>query len=459
MYDQNGVLKTGLADILNIAAQFYQNLYSENNTMNESIANAFLENIIPIDSEHIYEDLCRDFTIEEMYDAIFSFLNAKSPGPDGLSIEFYKCVFSVIKDDLLAMFNTFKRTEFLPSKMKNGLITLIPKNKDVSQIENYRGTTLNNVDLKILTKMLHNRLYPYLENYLHNSQYANKGKKIWELNCVLRDLYMDMNSNCELDSFMVRIDFQKAFDSINMMYLYKVMEKMGIPPKFIAMVRAIDHDLSAKLVINGAVSKRIKIEKGTRQGDPLSMDKFTIALNPLLVALDRNQNIKKYVSKCNKEFLTLAVADDLTVFTNYLTSLLNIKFEIDRYREASGLQININKTKGFFFNKQNVHNIQDLPFEHWNDNMIILGIPYGTNEYVNNKWKEKFLELDNEITYFQSYKYLTIQAKAIISKTKFLPKMSYICSTLPTPKIIKDKIDDRLLRFVVPHKKTFFKSF
>ena len=128
-YDQNVVLKTGLADILNIAAQFYQNLYSENNTMNESIANAFLENIIPIDSEHIYEDLCRDFTIEEMYDAIFSFLNAKSPGPDGLSIEFYKCVFSVIKDDLLAMFNTFKRTEFLPSKMKNGLITLIPKNK------------------------------------------------------------------------------------------------------------------------------------------------------------------------------------------------------------------------------------------------------------------------------------------------------------------------------------------
>ena len=77
--------------------------------------------------------------------------------------------------------------------------------------------------------MLHNRLYPYLENYIHSSQYANKGKKIWEMNCILRDLYMEMNNQCGRDAFMVRIDFRKAFDSINMMYLYKVMEKMGIP--------------------------------------------------------------------------------------------------------------------------------------------------------------------------------------------------------------------------------------
>ena len=158
--------------------------------MNESVANAFLENVDSIEGEHIFEDLCRDFTIEELYDAIFSFINGKSPGPDRLTIEFYKCVFSVIKDDLLNVFNTFKRTEFLPSKMKTGLITLIPKGEAGSKIENYRGITLNNVDLKILTKMLHNRLFPYLEDYLHNSQYANKGKKIWELNCVLRYIYI-----------------------------------------------------------------------------------------------------------------------------------------------------------------------------------------------------------------------------------------------------------------------------
>ena len=231
------------------------------------------------------------------------------------------------------------------------------------------------------------------------------------------------------------------------------MEKMGIPYKFIAMVRAIDDNASANLVINGAKSKRIRIKAGTRQGDPLSMDKFIIALNPLLIALDKNQNITKYVSKSNKEFLSLAEADDLTLFTNHLTSLLYMKRELDKFKEASGLQINLNKTKGVFFNKRNVIRIQDLPFDHWNQNMVILGIPYGNNEYLTHMWQEKFSDLDNEITYFQSFKYLTFQAKAIISKSKFLPKMSYLSCVLPTPKVIKDKIDNRLLRLVVPHKK------
>ena len=443
---------------MNIAAGYYQNLYSENG-MNENMADEFLENVEPIRAQFIIEELCRDFTVEEMHDAIYSFNNAKLPGIDGISIEFYKCVFSVIKDDLLAVFNEFKRNEFMPSKMKIGLIKLIPKGEADSRIENYRGITLNNVDLKILTKMLHNRLYPYLENYIHSSQYANKGKKIWEMNCILRDLYMEMNNQCDRDAFMVRIDFRKAFDSINMMYLYKVMEKMGIPYKFIAMVRAIDDNASANLVINGAKSKRIRIKAGTRQGDPLSMDKFIIALNPLLIALDKNQNITKYVSKSNKEFLSLAEADDLTLFTNHLTSLLYMKRELDKFKEASGLQINLNKTKGVFFNKRNVIRIQDLPFDHWNQNMVILGIPYGNNEYLTHMWQEKFSDLDNEITYFQSFKYLTFQAKAIISKSKFLPKMSYLSCVLPTPKVIKDKIDNRLLRFVVPHKKNILKNY
>ena len=98
------------------------------------------------------------------------------------------------------------------------------------------------------------------------------------------------------------------------------MGKMGLPSKFIEMVKAIDSNLTAKIVINGATSRKIKIRKGTRQGDPLSTDKFMIALDPFLKSLDANQNIEKFVSKCNKEFLSLAIADDLTVFTRSLSS-------------------------------------------------------------------------------------------------------------------------------------------
>jgi len=226
-------------------------------------------------------------------------------------------------------------------------------------------------------------LSPILENYLHKTQYAKKGKKIWELNCVIRDIFEEMNNESYKDAYLVRVDFQKAFDSIEMNYLYAVMKKMGLPSKFINIIKSIDSNLSAKIVINGKRSKLVNIRRGTRQGDPLSMDKFTVAVDPLIVVLNNHEMITKYMSKSNKEFLTLVSADDMTVVTNSLTSLLHIKSIADKFSKVSGLVVNSDKTKGFFFNNQNIwSSTHHLPFNHWNENLVILGIPYGSQNYV-----------------------------------------------------------------------------
>ena len=323
LYDKNGVVKERLQDMLDIATDFYSNLYNRDTADpgRASLMEFFLANVEPIHLEpgcDIEFLLCKDFTLEEIWDAIISFVSGKSPGPDGLTIEFYKTCFSVIRYKLLAFFNKIKNFDFVPSKVKAGLITLIPKGSASYDISKYRGITLNNVDLKIYTKMLHFRLTPLLENCIDESQFAKKGKKMWELNCVIRDLFMEMaHENC-VDSFMLRVDFQKAFDCISMEYLYKVMEKMRLPSKFVTMIKAIDMNSSAKIVINGAKSKQIPIKRGTRQGDPLSMDKFMIALNPLIKALNDDDLILKYVSRSHRQYLSLAIADDLTLVTNSL---------------------------------------------------------------------------------------------------------------------------------------------
>ena len=141
------------------------------------------------------------------------------------------------------------------------------------------------------------------------------------------------------DSFMIRIDFAKAFDSIDMNFLYKVMEKMGLPRKFIALIKEMDSDVFAKVIVNGAESKRIRVKRGTRQGDPLSLDKYIIASNPLLCALHNHRFITGYANKSNKNFLTLAKADDLTFFTNHLSSILHMKHTVMKFRRASGLAV------------------------------------------------------------------------------------------------------------------------
>ena len=65
-----------------------------------------------------------------------------------------------------------------------------------------------------------------------------------------------MEEQMNSDSFLVRIDFKKAFDSIDMGFLYRVMQKMGIPLKFISMIKAMDSNVFAKVMINGAKSKK-----------------------------------------------------------------------------------------------------------------------------------------------------------------------------------------------------------
>ena len=143
--------------------------------------------------------------------------------------------------------------------------------------------------------------------------------------------------------------------------------------------------------------------------------------------------------------------------TGKLSSLIFAKFLIEKFGRASGLKMNVSKSKGFFFNRRQVHTVSSLPFSHWNENLIILGIPYGSEQFIDSFWKQKILDLNKEVGYFRSFHYHTLQAKAIISKSKLMPKISYVGSVLPLPNLTKEKINDVMLGYVVPHKRTFLK--
>ena len=81
--------------------------------------------------------------------------NDKTPGSDGLSVNFYKAFWHELKDDLCQVFNQcFENGELCPS-MRRGIITLLPKQgKDNLYLKNWRPISLLNTDYKILAKVL-----------------------------------------------------------------------------------------------------------------------------------------------------------------------------------------------------------------------------------------------------------------------------------------------------------------
>ena len=76
----------------------------------------------------------------------------KSPGNDGLSVEFYLLFWNIIVDPLLELFKECQDRKEMSTSMKQGIITLIPKpEKDHLMIENWRPITLLNIDYKIIS--------------------------------------------------------------------------------------------------------------------------------------------------------------------------------------------------------------------------------------------------------------------------------------------------------------------
>jgi hypothetical protein len=76
----------------------------------------------------------------------------KAPGPDGFPAEFYQTFWEIIKHDLMALFKEFHNGTLNLYSLNFGIITLLPKQKEVTHIKQFRPICLLNVSFKYSQK-------------------------------------------------------------------------------------------------------------------------------------------------------------------------------------------------------------------------------------------------------------------------------------------------------------------
>ena len=78
-----------------------------------------------------------------------------------------------------------------------------------------------------------------------------------------------------------KVDFEKAYDSVDWYFLEAVMVKMGFGGRWRKWIRACVSTASLSVLINGSLSRQFKASRGLRQGCPLSLLLFNLVVETL----------------------------------------------------------------------------------------------------------------------------------------------------------------------------------
>lgn len=441
---QDGTILTKQNDIRSAIHKHFSDIMSNQPTDD----NAWRELTVNVHGrlgEDEIDSLTAEIDEDELKEAVQLGAKNKSPGPDGIPIEFYQVFWPQMKHKMLHMYNEMLYGNVpIPKDFCTGIVVLIPKHPTSKNIENLRPITLLNSDYKIMARVLARRLRMVTNSIIGPYQTCvGKNKNIHQNIYEYRDV-ISTAEVCQIKCALVSLDFQKAFDRVNHQYLLKTMEVMGFPPRLMHIMQQVLSNSKAKIMVNGQLSPEIDIKTSVRQGCPMSMALFAIALEPFLATLTQELQglcIRGQKIVCN------AYADDVGFLVTSENEVLQALRIVNKYELASGAKLNSRKSSIMNLGKGIQMNNQQQLTEV--SQMKCLGIEFRSN--IRRTIAINYRKLLTSIR-------AAVQANGLrqldeIQKTKLVniyvtSKLNYVAQALPIPQEMAKRIMSALGHFV-----------
>ena len=337
---------TNPEDILEEEKRYYYNLYSSKVAEEEQNIEVFLKDEnIPLLSD-IEKEMCETpLKLHEIAKALKNLKNDKSPGNDGFTANFYKFFWPDIK---MLLFDSYKysfQNGLLTSDQRRGILNLIPKpNKDLRYLKNWRPVSILNTDYKILTKALANRLQFVLPKLINSDQVGYLKNRYIGENVRIIDDIMSYTNLKQTQGYIILLDFEKAFDSAEWSFLFKTLKAFNFGPNFIKWIEIVYNSIESCVSNNGYFSQYFKLNRGIRQGCPISALLFLLVVEVMAVVI-RNKKLINGINIENKEYKICQLADDTTIFVRDIESVVHLITFLKNFYNCSGLKINLEKSE------------------------------------------------------------------------------------------------------------------
>lgn len=433
--DGSGALQEDPVVINSVFSSFYESLYKSEFSSDPTDMHKFLDELqFPSINPELVNQLDSALTIQELNLALQSMQNNKAPGPDGLPVEFFKAFQAKLTPLLHSVYLESLSLGSLPPTLRQASISvLLKKDKDADICTSYRPISLMNVDTKILAKALARRLEKVLPTIISKEQTGFiKGRQLYyNVRTLLNIIYS--KETRATPEVVIAIDAEKAFDRVEWNYLFAVLAKFGFGESFISWLRLLYTLPCASITTNNTQSGYFFLNRGCRQGCPLSPLLFALAIEPLSMYL-RTSLTFNGITRSHTELKLSLYADDLLLYvTDPVRACPSIVSFFNRFGRFSGYKVNVAKSECYPVNKLAMQLSQsDIPFKLSTSGFRYLGVNIARSFQA--LYSENFSPLLAEIkTDFQKWGSLPLSLIGRINTVKMsvLPKFLFLFQCLP----------------------------